>query len=286
MKTSIIVLTFNGLELNKKCIDSVLKNTEGDFELIIVDNGSTDGTVSYLNSLEDKRIEVILNNENRGFAKGNNQGAKKASGETLVFLNNDTEATKNWLPPLKKAIEEKDVGIAGSKLLYPDGKIQHAGVAFSPNGMPRHVYRRFGSDFPPANKERELQAVTGACFAIKKDLFNQVGGFDEHYINGLEDIDLCFKVRDIGLKIMYVPESVAIHSESISKDRFKYYFRNREHFLKKWPHIETDEDKIYHQDGFGKLFIIRQHINNRYLTGNYLGKAKTALKKLLGKQED
>ena len=286
MKTSIIVLTFNGLELNKKCIDSVLKNTEGDFELIIVDNGSADGTVSYLNSLEDKRIEVILNNENRGFAKGNNQGAKKASGELLVFLNNDTEVTKGWLLPLAKALEDKKTGAAAGKLLYPDGKIQHAGVAISSKGIPRHIYRRFDSDFAPANKKRELQAVTGACLAVKKNLFIRVGGFDENYINGLEDVDLCFKIRELSYKLVYIPESVAIHHESVSKDRFKHVYRNIEYYKKKWPDARPDEDDIYRQDGFGKLFIARQHINNRYLTGNYLGKAKTALKKLLGKQED
>ena len=93
MKTSIIVLTFNGLELNKKCIDSVLKYTDSDFELIIIDNASKDGTPEYLENLTDSRIEIMYNKKNAGFAKGNNQGAKKATGETLVFLNNDTGVT-------------------------------------------------------------------------------------------------------------------------------------------------------------------------------------------------
>lgn len=281
MKTSIIVLTFNGLELNKKCITSILKNTEGDFEIVIVDNASSDGTVDYLKSLDDSRINIEYNKNNVGFAEGNNQAAKMAKGELLVFLNNDTEVTKNWIMPLQKAIGSKDVGVAGSKLLYPDGKIQHAGVVFSYKGMPRHIYRRFENDFSPANKEREFQAVTGACLAIKKELFVRLSGFDEGYINGLEDVDLCFKVRELSLKVMYCPKSTVIHHESVSKDRFKHLYRNIEHYQKKWPNVKEDEDEIYRQDGFGPLFIFKQHINNRYLTGNYLAKIKTVLKKIL-----
>ena len=283
MKTSIIVLTFNGLELNKKCIDSVLKYTDTDFELIIVDNASEDGTSEYLKTLKDPRVKVFLNKENVGFAKGNNQGAKKAGGDVLVFLNNDTEATKNWLPPLTKALKDKKTGIAAGKMLYPNGKIQHAGVAVSDKGIPRHIYRRFDSDFLPANKKREFQAVTGACLAIKKDLFDKVGGFDERYINGLEDVDLCFKVQREGMKVMYIPDSVITHHESVSKDRFKHVYQNIEYYQSKWPNVAPDEDEIYKEDGFGSFFILKQHINNRYLTGNYFDKIKTVFKKVMQK---
>lgn len=287
MKTSIIVLTFNGLKLNKKCINSILKNTERDFEVIVIDNASSDGTVDYLKSLDDPRVNVIYNKNNIGFAKGNNQGSREAMGEVIVFLNNDTEVTKNWLRPLWDALDSKNVGIAGPKLLYPDGKIQHAGVVFSHKGMPRHIYRRFDSDFPPANKEREFQSVTGACLAIKKELFERVNGFDEEYINGLEDVDLCFKVRELGLKVMYCPESVVIHHESVSKDRFKHLYRNIEYYQKKWPNIRADEDDVYKKDSFGSFFILRQHINNRYLTGSYLAKIKTLLTEIFrGKDQD
>ena len=168
-------------------------------------------------------------------------------------------------------------------MLYPDGKIQHAGVAVSDKGIPRHIYRRFDSDFLPANKKREFQAVTGACMAIKRDLFEKIGGFDEHYINGLEDVDLCFAAKKLGYRIMYIPKSVIIHHESVSKDRFKHVYRNIEHYKSKWPDVTPDEDHIYKEDGFGSLFILKQHINNRYLTGNYLDKMKTVLKKALGK---
>lgn len=283
MKTSIIILTFNNLVLNKKCIDSILKNTEGDFEIIIVDNASSDDTVDYLRSLTDSRIKAIFNKKNLGFSKGNNIGAKEASGNILVFLNNDTEVKEGWLKPLLKQLQKERVGIVAPKMLYPDGKIQHAGVVVSGKHVPRHIYRRFGTDFKPTNKLREYKAVTGACLAIKKEIWVKVSGFDERYINGLEDVDLCFRVRELGYKVYFVPESIVIHHESISKDRFAHLFRNKELYLGRWGNIEPDEDKIYKKDGFGWFFILRQHIKNRYLTGSYREKMELVLRKVIHK---
>ena len=280
MKISIIILTYNNLDLNKKCIESVLKYSDGDFEIIIVDNASKDKTPDYLRTLKNDKIKVILNDENLGFSKGNNLGAKAASGEILIFLNNDTEVTKDWLTPIIGQLQKESVGIVAPKLLYPNGKIQHAGVVISSKHIPHHIYRLFNSDFKPANKLREYKAVTGACLAIKKDIFKRVGGFDEGYINGLEDIDLCFKVRKLGYRVFYVPESTVIHYESISKDRFRYVFRNIEYYLGKWGDVEPDEDETYRNDGFGPFFITKEHIKNRYLTGSYLEKIKTVVKKL------
>ena len=283
MKTSIIILTFNSLDLNRKCIDSVLKNTKGDFEIIIVDNASTDSTPDYLKTLTDSKIKVILNKENLGFSKGNNIGAKNATGNVLVFLNNDNEVKEAWLEPLLRQLQKEKVGIVAPKLLYPDGKIQHAGIVISSKHIPRHIYRRFNSGFEHANKLRSYKAVTGACLAIKKEIWVKAKGFDEKYINGLEDVDLCFKARELGYKVFYVPESTVIHHESISKDRFTYVFRNIELYLERWKDVEPDEDKTYVKDGFGWFFILRQHVKNRYLTGNYKEKISLVLKKIIQK---
>lgn len=281
MKTSIIVLTFNNLEFNKKCIGSVLDSTLGDFELIVVDNASNDGTQEYLKEIQNEKVKVILNKENLGFSKGNNQGAEEATGEILVFLNNDTEVRKDWLSPLLEQLKRKDVGIVAPKLLYPDGKLQHAGIVISDKHIPRHVYRRFGSGFAPANKLREYKAVTGACLVIKKEIWGKAKGFDERYINGLEDVDLCLKTRELGYKVLYVPQSTVIHHESLSKDRFAHVFRNIEIFLGRWEEVEPDEDETYRQDGFGSLFIFEEHFKNRYLTGNYKDKITLLLKRAI-----
>lgn len=283
MQATIVILTYNNLDLNKNCIESVFKYTTGDFEVIVVDNGSQDKTAEYLANLKNSRIKIILNKKNLGFAKGNNLGAKKASGDILVFLNNDTKVTKGWLEPLIKELDNEKTGIVGPKMLYSDSRIQHAGLVISSEHLPRHIYRLFPSDFKPANQKREYKAVTGACLVIKRNLWEKVGGFDEKYINGLEDTDLCFKVRDLGYKVIYVPESVVIHYESISKNRFKHVFRNRELFLKRWEDVKPDEDDFYMEDGFGPFFIFWQHIKNRYLTGNYLDKIKILAKNLFRK---
>lgn len=283
MNVSIVILTYNNLELNRKCINAILKYTKGPFELIIVDNASSDGTVEYLKSIKSERVKTVFNNENLGFARGNNIGAKEATSGVVVFLNNDTEVKKGWLEPLLKSLLDKTTGIAGSKLLYPNGKIQHAGIVISDDLVPRHIYRTLDADWPPANKAREYQAVTGACLAIKKELFDKVGGFDEGYTNGLEDIDLCFKVKKEDYKVVYCPSSVVVHYESISKDRFKNYYANKSRYFEKWPNIKPDEDDFYRKDGFGLVFIVKQHIKNRYLTGSYKDKIMVVLSNLRSK---
>lgn len=280
---SVIVLTYNNLELNKKCIDSLLKYCDSSTEIIIIDNNSTDGTPKYLNTLSRKRIKVVLNKKNANFAGGCNQGAKIASGDTLIFLNNDTAVKKNWAQSLEKSLNEDNVGAVGSKLLYPNGKIQHAGIVISNDRIPRHIYRLRPSNWPKANIKRKYRAVTAASLAITKKLFNKLGGFDEGFINGLEDIDLCLRVGEEGKKIVYCPDSVAVHYESVNKNRFDHYFKNRERFFKKWPNLVPDEDDYYKKDGFGALFIFREHINNRYLTGSYKEKITVVLKKIFNK---
>ena len=283
MKTSVIILTYNNLKLNKKCLASVLKCTKESFEIIVVDNNSQDGTPKYLETIDDSHVKVFLNKENVGFSRGNNQAAKLATGDVLVFLNNDTEVKEGWSEPLLEALGKDNVGVAGPKLLYQNGKIQHAGIVISGDLIPRHIYRLFKSDFKAANKHREYQAVTGACLAIKTEVFKKVGGFNEEYVNGLEDVDLCFKVKKEGLSIRYCPRSEVTHYESVSKDRFSHYFRNKELYFRNWPNIKPDEDDFYREDGFGPFFIFRQHINNRYVTGNYIEKIKIVLKKIIGK---
>lgn len=282
MKTSVVILTFNSLELNKRCIESVLGQLGVDDEIVVVDNGSQDETPEYLKTLTDKRIKIFLNKTNLGFAAGCNQGARESSGDVLVFLNNDTEVHSGWLSGLKEGLRKRGIGISGSKLVYPDGRIQHAGIVISSDLIPRHIYRLSDPEASFVNKERTFQSLTAASLAIRKDLFNKVGGFDEGYMNGLEDIDLCHRVTALGFKILYCPASVATHYESVAKDRFKHYFRNKERYLSKWPQIISDEDKYYQEDGFGRIYALKQHLNNRYLTGNYREKFKTVFKKVFG----
>lgn len=205
------------------CLEQLYEHTD-DYELIVVDNGSGDET----RHLDGPDI-LIRNAENRGFAVACNQGAQLASGDVLVFLNNDTEPHAGWLKPLLDALNGPNVAIAGPMLTYPDGRIQHAGVDFRGQGSTFEAYniqepRPFG----------DVKAVTGACMAIRADVFD-IFAFDEQYQNGYEDIDLCLKVRDGGWRIVYVPDSIVTHHESASgPERFAHVRENVARLQERW----------------------------------------------------
>lgn len=266
---NIIILTYNKLDYTKRCLDSLQKNTSKEYlnDVFVVDNASSDGTDKYLEPL--KWIRATLNKENLGFAKACNQGAEKAAGDILIFLNNDTEVQKGWLEPLLKTLEDEKVAIAGSKLLFPDGLIQHAGVVISDDHIPRHIYYRESADRPYVNKEREFKVVTAACMAIKKEVFEEVGGFDEIYKNGMEDVDLCLKVFHKGYKIMYCPDSVVTHHESVSSGRHKYDIQNLDTFLARWGQEEPDEQKYYEEDKRSWAYKADRRLVNKYYNVYY-----------------
>src|SRR3990172_9604012 len=175
-KVSVIILNWNKLEYLKNCIESIERNTGyPDYEVIIFDNGSEEpGTKEFLSAQNHR---VVLSPKNLGFAKGNNEAAKGAAGELLLFLNNDTVVHKNWLEPMVRLmLEHPDCGIVGSKLLYPDGTIQHIGVMFDHRENRRHIFKKYPADIPQAKEVSEREAVTGACMLIRKAVFEKVGG--------------------------------------------------------------------------------------------------------------
>lgn len=238
---SIIIPVFNKLEYTKRCIQNLYSVTDPNlFELIVVDNASTDGTKEYLEELSKQvdNLRFIRNRENLGFAKACNQGAKIAKGKYFVFLNNDTIPLEGWLEEMIRVIEEEEnVGVVGSKLLFPDGTIQHAGVEVTDYPLPIspfHIYYRWPSESKEANIKREYPAVTGACMLTPKQLFDELGGFDEGFINGYEDVDYCFRVKEKGYRIIYNPKSVLYHYESVTEGRFKAVKENEERLIKKW----------------------------------------------------
>jgi glycosyltransferase involved in cell wall biosynthesis/Tfp pilus assembly protein PilF/ubiquinone/menaquinone biosynthesis C-methylase UbiE/pyruvate-formate lyase-activating enzyme/dTDP-glucose pyrophosphorylase len=229
-KVSIIIPVFNKVEYTKKCIDAIYANTQyRNFEIIIVDNASIDGTEQYLRELEKERanIRIIHNKANLGFAKANNQAAKIAKGEYLLLLNNDTEPQTGWLSELISAHErEINIGVVGAKLLYPDMTIQHAGIEFeyriddigNITLWPFHIYRGVFRYDKNVNQTRDIAAVTAACMLIKKDFFNKLGGLDETYPMYFEDIDLNMKVKKAGKRILYCHTSEIIHYEGLSSN--------------------------------------------------------------------
>ncbi len=232
---SIIIPVFNNLTLTQACLESLASVTANvPHEIIVVDNASTDGTAAYLKDHEKNgSLRVITNSSNQGFAHACNQGAQNARSSLLLFLNNDTRVTDGWLKALVKASEKPNVGVVGAKLLYANGTIQHAGIEFI-NGVPDHPHRHASAGLPAANKSRDLDMVTGACLLTPRNLFLSLGGFDETYRNGVEDVDYCLRVRALGKKVVYEPQSVVYHLEGQSAGRFNHVNENLKIFFDRW----------------------------------------------------
>ncbi|HNK47781.1 MAG TPA: glycosyltransferase [Nitrospira sp.] len=251
---SIIIPVWNNLALTTQCLTALAEVTQGvSYEVIVVDNHSTDDTPAFLAGLGGD-VKIITNNDNLGFAKACNQGAQAAKGEYLVFLNNDTIPQAGWLSALVEEVKaHSEVAVVGSKLLYEDGTIQHAGVAFSREFlMPYHMYPGVPADAPFVSRRRELQCVTAACMLIRRQVFAQVGGFDEGYKNGFEDVDLCLKVGEKNWKIVYQPQSTVIHLESRTPGRKAHEEENTLRFRERWGRCwwVTDEDRLHFDDGY------------------------------------
>jgi len=241
LECSIVIPLFNRADLTAQCLRSLVANTRSiDYEVVIVDNGSTDETPEVCAAI-DGNVTVIRNDDNRGFAAACNQGAAAADSDVLVFLNNDTQPLAGWLPPLLDGMDtDPDVGMIGCKLLFPDGLIQHGGVAVlerveRPRLNAMHLPYQVPADDRLASTRREVAVVTAAAVAVRRRAFEAVGGFDEGYWNGYEDVDLCFALGSSGWKVMYEPASVLVHHESASgAERFSRTDANIERLESKW----------------------------------------------------
>jgi GT2 family glycosyltransferase len=233
---SIVIPVFNKWEYTAPCLRAVAENTRDvSHEVIVIDNASSDQTARALPGWAG--IRTHRNAENLGFAKACNQGAALATGRFVLFLNNDTQPHPGWAAAMVAEMErDPAVAIVGSKLLYPDGTIQHAGVVFAyamwQPIMPIHVDAR--QPAATANARRELNAVTAACMLVRPEIFHAIGGFDEGYVNGYEDVDLCLEVRSRGGKIVFAPASVVTHHESVSEGRFDSSAANTERLMARW----------------------------------------------------
>ena len=249
---SIVIPLFNRAELTRQCLMELARVTEDvHYEVVLVDNASTDGTAALLAKLGGD-VQIVRNTENLGFARACNQGAQAARGKHLVFLNNDTIPLAGWLRAMIDVVERRaEVAVVGSKLLYPDGTIQHAGVVFDPDDRPYHLYARCPGDFAAANRPRDLQAVTAACMLVRREAFSAVGGFDEGFRNSFEDVDLCLRIGARGARVAYAPESVLFHLESQTAGRHDHDAQNGARLRARWSERSfTDELTQMLSDGW------------------------------------
>lgn len=216
LRASIVIPVHGHLDLTRACVESVLATTDlSKTEIVVVDDASPDGTAAWLREQEAAgRLKAVFLSPNKGFAGACNAGADAAGGEFLVFLNNDTIVRSGWLEALLAPLSDSGIGLTGARLLYPEGDIQHAGIRLHPNGLPDHEFRHAAADDPNVVASRDRAFVTGACIGLRKTLFSKVGGFDPGFKMYVEDLDLCLKVWNEGLRVRYVAECVVVHLES------------------------------------------------------------------------
>ncbi|MCT6513545.1 glycosyltransferase [Bacillus subtilis] len=238
MKTSIIVLTYNQLALTKQCLESIWKHTNNDcIEVIVIDNGSHDGTRDYLKQITS--IKAIFNKTNEGFAKACNQGLEVASGDNILFLNNDTVVTNQWLEPMIKLLYQDDkIGMVGPVSNYVSGP-QQVPVNYT-NVEEIEDFSRLYC-LQQRGRSKAVLRLVGFCLLVKKKVLDEVGGFDERFVGGsFEDDDLSLRVLQAGYQLKIALDSFVHHHGhatftgnpdlSISQ----LYEENRQRFIDKW----------------------------------------------------
>lgn len=214
MSRSIIVVSWNGCRYLEPCLDAALAQMDSADELIVVDNGSTDGSAALVRQ-RYPGVRLRESEANLGFAGGANLGLSAARGEALFLLNQDVVLQDGALAAMSETLKDPGVGVAGCKVLYPDGTLQHAGGVIH---WPRAVADHRGVGQPDDGRwdaARDVDYVTGAAWGFRRDVLDAVGGLDAGFWPAYyEDTDYCFRVRAAGLRVVYVPAAVAIHAES------------------------------------------------------------------------
>ena len=257
---SIIIPSFNTKTLLIKCLDSIYHHLKGiNFEVIVVDNGSTDGTIKAFEKIKYWNSILIKNPKNLGFGASNNLGAKAATGKWLLFLNSDTKIRNN---KLSQYLNQKPNSIYGCQLLNDDGSIQPS-TGYFPTLNRIALQMLFIDDLPYIkkfiksyqqndinfyNQEHQVDWITGAFMLIPKKVFDLVGGFNPKIFMYGEDVDLCYRIKQQGYKVIFTPDMQVIHSKGGSSDDgfkssiigeykglitfYRSYYPNRLDFLK------------------------------------------------------
>lgn len=234
---SIIIVNWDGKDLLKTCLNSLRKQNYKKIEIILVDNASVDGSVEWVKKYFPK-VKIIINEKNLGFAEANNIGYAEAIGEYILFLNNDTKVTKNFLSALLPVLKRKNVGGVQSKILFMDDpkRLDGVGSFLTWTGF---LYHRgiYAINSPVYNKEMDIFSPKGACMCFKKNILEKVlvDGeiFDKRYFAYFEETDLAHRVWLLGYKIIYVPESLIYHkygatSQRLLKPFIEYHsYKNR-----------------------------------------------------------
>ena len=241
---SIVIPVYNQFHYTYACLKSIARYS-GDipYEVLIANDCSTDMTTRLEEIIDG--VKVITNKENLRFLRNCNHTAKEAKGRYILFLNNDTQVQPNWLQPLIDLIESDEaIGMVGSKLIYPDGRLQEAGGILWKDASAWNYGHCQNPAMPEYNYVKEVDYISGAAIMIRTELWKQLGGFDEAFAPAYcEDSDLAFQVRAAGYKVMYQPKSVVVHFEGVSNGtdtssgQKAYQVVNQKKFYEKWKDV-------------------------------------------------
>lgn len=221
MRVLITILNYNGIHLLKKHLPSVTKTEYSNFDIVVIDNGSTDNSVQYIEK-NFPNIKMVKSDTNLGFGRGNNLGVEKYPDfDAYVFLNNDISVEKNWLNELVKVAQsDKSIGAVGPKILYSEKKgeeytINSAGMIITKHHL---AYDRYegSKDSSKYNVIEQVDVLTGGALLVKREVFEKIKGFNSKMFLYYEDVDLCLRIKDAGYKLYYCGSSVVYHDHMAS----------------------------------------------------------------------
>lgn len=259
-KISIIMPNKDSVNLLKKCIGSILDKTSyKNYEIIIVENNSKDKEIfRYYEQLTaaHKNVRVAVWDKAFNYSAVNNFGVSRAQSGLILLLNNDMEVINpDWMDRMAEHFCRKEVGAVGAKLYYPDNTIQHAGVIVGLGGVAGHSHKHRSRDsfgyFGRLVLTQNLSAVTAACLMMRKEIFDEIGGFDERYALAFNDVDLCMRIREKGHLIVWTPYAELYHHESVSRgdentpEKLARFNGEIRIFRKKWMHFIDEGDSYY-----------------------------------------
>jgi GT2 family glycosyltransferase len=249
---SIIIPNKDHADMLARCLDSLRKSTYERYEVIIIENGSREPeTFAYYQTLEGKaNVKVLRWDKPFNYSAINNEGVRQSAGEVLLFLNNDTQVINpDWMERMLEHGLRPGVGAVGAMLYYPDDTIQHGGMILAKNMGPVHL-NRFAPRNAPGYGNRlvtiqNLSGVTGACLLMRRDRFNEVGGFEECFSIVYNDIDLCLKLRQEGYVVVWTPFAQLYHFESVSRGYHGCVPQEDNLFYQKWKELLQQDDPYF-----------------------------------------
>ena len=248
---SIVIPVYNNLKYTLECLITILDCTKDlKYEVIIVDDGSSDATGEVLPQI--KGLIYVKNPKNLGFVRTCNEGGSKARGKYTLFLNNDVQVTEGWLSELVGTFDEfSGVGAVGPKVIYPNGRLQEAGVFINSDCTSHMIGLTDDPDLPRYNYIKEVEYCSGVCLLLETNAFREMGGFDEKFAPSYcEDMDLCLGIRNKGLRIFYNPRSVIIHHLSVTSNKLGDDYKmqcitaNQQKISEKWQAQIDDFNQV------------------------------------------